>query len=505
MSIAPASRVYGVAQPTIQGIRGILNILRCGREHAVPSVGAGSPQGSKSGGQQEVLWINMREEPILFINGRCIVLREKDEPFRNMTALKGISKERIEALEWRLKEDVVAEASLNSGNIMLHQEVKKRKIQPCWEAVPLDQIKTTEEVFFQFRMEGYKVKYYRWPTTPEESPSKKLFDLLLSCIMESPETTNIVFNCQTGRGRSTFGMVAARLVQMWRGPETLMNSSGKMSKRRRSSIKVAGTFQPLRNEDEVKQKGIPRVLSGHSLKSIEAQLDIGIDADDPRAALNPKRSAMDDTSKSLLAGWYQPVLQVIRLLPNGRVAKSHVDHFIDECTHLVNLRELVFRFRKKATLRPNEAKIFRFQTMRAGTSLIRYILLILFDAYLCEQVQEFLSPDSASSSSVLFNRTFESWVDNRPGIIQILNEIQRNPQAALESISFASLPFEISSKVGEDQRKVIEAIAARRGSMLNTDTILKLDHYPGAESSANRSTNDKAVEIHGAANFRTVR
>lgn len=497
-----------MAQPTIHGIRGVLNLLRCGREHANdPSGEVSSPGGST--GQQEVLWINMREEPILFINGRCIVLRETDEPFRNMTALKGISKERVEALEWRLKEDVVAEASLNGGNIMLHTEVKKREIQPCWEAVRLDQIKTTEEVFFQFRMEGYKVKYYRWPTTPEESPSKKLFDLLLSCIMESSETTNIVFNCQTGRGRSTFGMVAARLVQMWRGPETLMNYSG-LPKRRRSSIKVPDSFQPVKVEEAQKLKPIPRVLSGHSLKSIEAQLDMDTDpAGSSRSSLVQPRSTMDDTSKSLMAGWYQPVLQVIRLLQNGREAKSHVDHFIDECTHLVNLRELIFRFRKKATLRPNEAKIFRFQTMRAGTALIRYILLILFDAYLCEQVQEFLSPDThrpgVSQSQQLFSRSFENWVDNRPGVIQILTELQRNPQAALESISFTALPFEISNNVGEDQRKVLEAIASRRGSMLNTDTILKLDHYPGAEGAAGRSTSETVVEIHGAANFRTVR
>ena len=35
-------------------------------------------------GQRGVLWHNMREEPVLYINGKPYVVRESDQPFCNV-------------------------------------------------------------------------------------------------------------------------------------------------------------------------------------------------------------------------------------------------------------------------------------------------------------------------------------------------------------------------------------------------------------------------------------
>jgi hypothetical protein len=37
-----------------------------------------------SAGQRRVLWHNMREEPVLYINGKPYVVREADQPFCNV-------------------------------------------------------------------------------------------------------------------------------------------------------------------------------------------------------------------------------------------------------------------------------------------------------------------------------------------------------------------------------------------------------------------------------------
>ena len=58
--------VYGVANPTIDGILGVL--------HRIGSCRLGRP----------VLWHNMREEPVIYINGKPFVLREVERPFKNM-------------------------------------------------------------------------------------------------------------------------------------------------------------------------------------------------------------------------------------------------------------------------------------------------------------------------------------------------------------------------------------------------------------------------------------
>lgn len=58
--------VYGVGNPTIDGIRSVIQRIGSSR--------AGCP----------VFWHNMREEPVIYINGKPFVLREVERPYKNM-------------------------------------------------------------------------------------------------------------------------------------------------------------------------------------------------------------------------------------------------------------------------------------------------------------------------------------------------------------------------------------------------------------------------------------
>lgn len=62
----PGFPVYGVANPTVDGIRSVIQRI-----------------GSSRGGRP-VLWHNMREEPVVYIKGRPFVLREVERPYKNM-------------------------------------------------------------------------------------------------------------------------------------------------------------------------------------------------------------------------------------------------------------------------------------------------------------------------------------------------------------------------------------------------------------------------------------
>ena len=62
----PGFPVYGVANPTIDGILSVIQRI-----------------GSSKGGCP-VFWHNMREEPVIYINGEPFVLREVERPFKNM-------------------------------------------------------------------------------------------------------------------------------------------------------------------------------------------------------------------------------------------------------------------------------------------------------------------------------------------------------------------------------------------------------------------------------------
>lgn len=62
----PGFPVYGVANPTIAGIQSVIRRV-----------------GSSKGGRP-VFWHNMREEPVIYINGKPFVLREVERPYKNM-------------------------------------------------------------------------------------------------------------------------------------------------------------------------------------------------------------------------------------------------------------------------------------------------------------------------------------------------------------------------------------------------------------------------------------
>eukprot|EP01023_Acetabularia_acetabulum_P060681 TRINITY_DN72973_c0_g1_i1.p2 TRINITY_DN72973_c0_g1~~TRINITY_DN72973_c0_g1_i1.p2 ORF type:complete len:163 (-),score=15.36 TRINITY_DN72973_c0_g1_i1:75-524(-) len=72
--------VYGVAIPTVAGLRRVLDHI-------------GAAQGVR-----KVVWFNMREEPLIYINGRPYVVREVEHPFQNLE-YTGINRERVESME----------------------------------------------------------------------------------------------------------------------------------------------------------------------------------------------------------------------------------------------------------------------------------------------------------------------------------------------------------------------------------------------------------------------
>lgn len=144
----PGLPVYGIAIPTVTGLRLVLDKLgsakggcrangphrdrkraegrllasaaaaacrRTGRSRNKQALGAGPDSFGPTNrcpplaaGRRRVMWHNMREEPVIYINGRPYVVREADKPFANLE-YTGIDRERVEQMEARLKQDVLQE------------------------------------------------------------------------------------------------------------------------------------------------------------------------------------------------------------------------------------------------------------------------------------------------------------------------------------------------------------------------------------------------------------
>ncbi|XP_021280191.1 paladin [Herrania umbratica] len=421
---ADSLRVHGVAIPTIVGIQNVLK-----------HIGA-----QKDGKQAHVLWISLREEPVVYINGRPFVLRDVERPFSNLE-YTGINRHRVEQMEARLKEDILIEAARYANKILVTDELPDGQMVDQWERVSFDSVKTPLEVYEELQLEGYLVDYERVPITDEKSPKELDFDILVNKISQADISTEVIFNCQMGRGRTTTGMVIATLVYL----------------------------------NRIGASGIPRT------NSIGRVFESGSNVTDN----------MPNSEVAIRRGEYAVIRSLIRVLEGGVEGKRQVDKVIDKCSSMQNLREAIATYRNSILRQPDEMK--REASLSFFVEYLeRYYFLICFAVYIH-------SERAALRSSSSDHTSFADWMKARPELYSIIRRLlRRDPMGAL---GYASLKPSLTKVIesGDGRPHEVGVVAAlRNGEVLGSQTVLKSDHCPGCQ---NVSLPER---VEGAPNFREV-
>jgi len=172
--------VYGTGQPTVKALEKILS-----------KVGAS---------QKLVLWLNMREEPFLYINGRPYVLRDSQHPFQNLAAVATTADE-ARRTEDCLKKELNKKAAQQNGMVDLFDETPDGKIVGLPEK--MESVETVSEVFADMNGSGFKVDFRRIPVEDEKAPEPGVVQALLKVYSEKSVDEPLVVNCQAGKGRTT--------------------------------------------------------------------------------------------------------------------------------------------------------------------------------------------------------------------------------------------------------------------------------------------------------------
>ncbi|XP_058195959.1 uncharacterized protein LOC131312310 isoform X4 [Rhododendron vialii] len=421
---ADSLHVHGVAIPTIDGIRNVLN-----------HVGA-----QIDGKQTRVLWINLREEPVVYINGRPFVLRDVERPFSNLE-YTGINRDRVEQMEARLKEDILLEAARYGNKILVTDELPDGQMVDQWEPVTHDSVKTPLEVYEELQAKQYLVDYERVPVTDEKSPKEQDFDILVDKISQADINTEITFNCQMGRGRTTTGMVIATLVYL----------------------------------NRIGASGIPRTNSIGKVSNSGSSI-----ADN-----------LPNSEEAIRRGEYVVIRSLIRVLEGGVEGKRQVDKVIDKCASMQNLREAIATYRNSIMRQPDEMK--REASLSFFVEYLeRYYFLICFAVYLHTEgaALHARSPDQSS---------FAEWMKARPELYSIIRRLlRRDPMGALGYVN--AKPSLIRLAESSDGRPCEMSVVAalRIGEVLGSQTVLKSDHCPGCQNTS------LPERVEGAPNFREI-
>ncbi|CUA76059.1 Paladin [Danio rerio] [Rhizoctonia solani] len=491
---AAALNVYGAAQPRVGGLRAILSILGCNPPKSSPDSPSISPLAKASRLPTKVgcVWFSTREEPVIYIAGRPYVLREASDP---KTALQLSDRaSNIEAIEDRLKADILAEAHRFGGLVLTHVEADSESLIPTWTSVDADSVKTPREVWQEAKEEGWNVEYHRIPITSDRAIEDNYLDAYLNVIKSvDPLETALVFHCGMGAVRTTFAMVSACLIRrkqlITRGfpdPFAKVAALTHDSVSTPAEIQASVTLQQVETQQEL-SKSLLRLtyLLQQSLPSANTQSAIEL--------LLAQPTLMDNLRKAHM-GNYGLILSLLGSLEGGLYVKKLADRVIDSCDHVANLREEILAHRVDYAVTSMDDKSRSAHILKAKRAMEKYYFTIAFAGYVEENEN--------------FNASFQEWMEART---EIWNQVGFMRKAGLRLGVFAPVADLSAISKGESVQapklaggRVLgdewtdHVVKNRSGIILREGMLLKSDMWKSERHDAGAET------LRGATNFRNI-
>merc|ERR1711936_361180 len=185
----PGYKVYCCGQPTIAGFEAALN-----------EVTGTYPKEGK------ILWLNLRQEPNVYVNGEPICARPPNK-IGEYAELGNVTRDSVKADEEEFLKVVEGRSKETDGKL------KYVDINKAEKEVEVKDLKSLSSV-----IEGLKEKFpglvhMRIPICNSAAPLESDFDILVKTLVGSNINTPVIVNDQVGLSRATTGCVAACLFK----------------------------------------------------------------------------------------------------------------------------------------------------------------------------------------------------------------------------------------------------------------------------------------------------
>ncbi|KAJ6610725.1 inositol hexakisphosphate-domain-containing protein [Mycena sp. CBHHK59/15] len=483
--------VFGVAQPRTQGLRAILSVLRCRPNTPNPS---------------HVVWFSTREEPIVYISGRPFVLRDASQPRRTLSLSDRA--ENLEAIENRMKNDILQEAARYGGLILTHNEMSADRgegaILPTWTSVDNVNVKTSRELWGQMKEQGWNVDvcvlHGSIPIAPDRPIEDNYLDAYLRVIRGTdPLRTALVFSCGMGAVRTTFAMVAASIVR--RKQLIVRSISDPYAMRGNVSTPIPiGTPTTSDTESRIlqalEQASAQQDLS-KSLLRLTYLLQQSLQNRNSQSAIEllMTQPALLDNLRKAHMGNYGVILSLLGCLDHGLRAKRLVDRVIDATDHVTNLREDILIHRLKYSMTSmDEAKGEDFLN-KAVKALEKYFFVIAFASYV-DSTDDFCQSFSDWLKIKFLRKSYGS----RLNVFAPINDLSSLSKSNWEDRSLVpgkknDVAIAGGQILGDEYSTHV--VKNRSGIILREGTLLKSDQWL-------RESHHVDHGVRGAINFRQV-
>merc|ERR1712062_292621 len=313
----PGYKVYCCGQPTIAGFEAALEKV----------TGSIYPKDGK------IIWLNLRQEPNVYVNGEPICARPPNK-IREYAELGNVSRDSVKADELEFQKVVEGRAKENGGKLKYFTISKEEK------EVEVKDLKTLSEVIEGLKADFPGLVHMRVPVCNSAAPNEADFDIICNTLVGTGINTPIIINDQVGLSRATTACVIACLFK---------------------EFQINASFE-----------GLVETVPGVNLDLLEMD-----------------RYTMDAAKDPLFRGEFEVVKEVVNTLKDGVGAKNECDKVIDKNgtpktggTGIKQLRENIAESKLSYEIMDDEAQTFL--KTKIMDNIPKYYYLIVFTAYMRE-------------------------------------------------------------------------------------------------------------------------
>merc|ERR1711962_949016 len=316
----PGYKVYCTGQPTLEGFKKALEKV-CGTIY---------PKDGK------IIWLNMRQEPNVYVNGVPICARPPNKigEYAELgavtnAALAADEPEFLRVVEGRVKEN---------GGKLKYVDISKKELE-----VEVKELKTLETVIEEAKEQFPGLVHLRVPVCNSAAPAVPDFDTICETLVGTSINTPIIVNDQVGLSRATTACVIACLFK---------------------EFQINASFEGL----------------------VETVPGVNLDL------LKMDRYTMDAAKDPLFRGEFEVVKELIATLKDGVAAKNECDKVIDKTgtpktggTGIKQLRENIAESKLSYEIMDDAAQAFL--KVKIMDNIHKYYYLIVFTAYMREMAE----------------------------------------------------------------------------------------------------------------------
>merc|ERR1712226_651588 len=323
----PGYKVYCCGQPTVAGFKAALEKV-CGTIY---------PKDGK------IIWVNMRQEPNVYINGEPVCARPPNK-IGEYAELGDVNRDKVKEDELEFAKVLENRAADAEG------KVKVVDINKVEKEVELKDLFTLSEVIEKVKETFPGLVHMRIPTCNSASPTEADFDILVQTPVGTIINCPVIISDQVGLSRATTGCVAACVFK---------------------EFQISASFE-----------GLVETVPGMNLDLLKMD-----------------RYSMDMKKDALFRGEFEVIKELCASLPDGEAAKRECDKVIDKNgppksggTGIKQLRENIAESKLSYEIMDDAAQVFL--KSKIMDNIHKYFYLIVFTAYMREAAE--LAKDAGS-------------------------------------------------------------------------------------------------------------